>query len=157
MKDQRGSAAIVVIIIAVFVVAGASAAILYINSNKTDIEPQVAQSEQQEQSQLTQDYPDLWDQAGLPEYPNGSISKKDQGRNLNDGVQVTFTTPDTKDAVKAFYNTEMTGRGFEIPATPDSNPTTYFGIYKKGSAQLTLQITPNDDGTSKVLVKYVEL
>jgi hypothetical protein len=157
MKDQKGLAAIVLIIATVFVVAGVSAVVIYINNNQSSIEPQVDQSQQQQQSQLTQDYPSLWIQAGLPEYPNGTVTKKDEGRNLNDGAQVTFTTSDTKDTVKAFYDTEMANRGFDLPATPDPSSTTYFGIYKKGSAQFTLQITTDDDGTRKVLVKYVEL
>src|SRR5665811_315530 len=104
MKDQEGLAAIVLVIIAVFVIAGTSAAVFYIYNNQSDIEPQVIQAQEQEQSQLTQDYTDLWTQAGLPEYPNGTITKKREGRDLNDGVQITFTSPDTKDMIKSFYN-----------------------------------------------------
>lgn len=95
----------------------------------------------------------------MPEHPNGAITKKGEGRDLNDGVQVTLTTSDTKGTVKAFYDTEMTNRvkGLDLPGTPNPDASTYFGIYEKGSVQFTLQITPDDDGTRKVLVKYVEL
>ena len=158
MKDQRGIAALILIIVGVFVVGGAVAALAYINANQTNISDQVDQAEQQQQAQTSQSYPDLWAQANLPEYPNATIIDKRQGTGLSDGVQVTFNTSASPADVEAYFDSEMSARGFDTPTSPGATELVYFGIYKKANTQLSVTATVNQDsGATKVHASYVEL
>ena len=130
----------------------------YVNNNQSDIEQVVNESAVENAAQTTSDYPALWDEANLPEYPNAELTDKREGRNLGDGVQVTLETTDTISAIKAFYDSELSSRGFSLPATPEPNEFVYFGIYTMGNSQFTLTAT-KIEGTpnNKIHVKYVEL
>ncbi len=158
-NNQRGtSTIIIVIIVALFVIGGTVAVVSYINNNRSEIE-QVAEEAAQEQStQMIDEYPDLYLQAGLPQYPNGELTEKRQGGNLNDGVQVTIETEDSIETVKSFFDTEMGNRGFTLSSdTASTNELTYLGIYTKGNKKFTLTITKiKDTSNNKIHINYSE-
>lgn len=160
LKNQRGAVAIVWIIVALFVVGGGVAVMSYVNNNQAGIQQQVDEAEQEQAAQNTGEYPGLWAEANMPEYPNGNVAKSREGRNLEDGVQVTFETSDDIATIKAFYDLEMSNRGFDPPSSLPGASTEYasYAQYTRGSAQFTLSITRIGESTNyKVLVKYVEL
>jgi hypothetical protein len=159
LEDQRGVAAIVWIIVALFVVGGSVAVMSYVNNNQADIQQQVDEAEQEQVAQNTGEYPNLWAEANMPEYPNGNVTKSREGRNLEDGVQVTFETSDDIATIKAFYDLEMPNRGFNLPSSPPAaSEYASFAIYTRGNTQFTLSITKIGESTNyEVLVKYVEL
>jgi len=159
-KNQRGAAAIVWIIVALFAVGGGAAVMSYVNNNQAGIQQQVDEAEQEQTAQDTGEYPNLWTEANMPEYPNGTVTKSREGRNLEDGVQVTFETSDDIATIKAFYDLEMSNREFDPPSSLPGASTEYasYAQYTRGSALFTLSITRIGESTNyKVLVKYVEL
>lgn len=156
-NNEKGVSAIVLIIIAVFVLGGAAAAVYYVQSNQSGIEDAVEEARDEQASQTSDELPSLYAQAGLP-VPDGTITKKRQGRDLSDGVQVTWETSDSIVSVKSFFDTEMTSRGFTLPSSNiPVNEFSYLGIYKNGDKQFTLTITKiGDTATKKIHVNYHE-
>jgi len=158
-NNQRGiSTIIIVIIVALFVIGGAVAVIAYINNNQSDIQDVVEEAVQEQSQQMTDEYPDLYLQAGLPQYPNSELTKKRQGSNLNDGVQVTIETQDSIETAKSFFDTEMENRGFALPNDiASANEFAYFGIYKDGNKKFTITITKIEDtSNNKIHINYSE-
>lgn len=156
INNQKGIAHIVLIIIAIFVVGGAIAAVAYSNSNQSDIQTEVDNSQAQQAAQNDGSYPDLWAQAGLPEYPNGEVVDKRQGRNLVDGVQVTVQSSDSIADASGFYETKLGDLGLAKQGSPPATELSYFAIFKDGNKQISLTITKNDDGTTKIHGNYHE-
>ena len=156
-NNEKGVSAVVLIIIAVFVLGGATAAVYYVQSNQSGIEDAVEEARDEQASQTSDELPSLYTQAGLP-IPNGTMTKKRQGRDLSDGVQVTWETSDSMANVKSFFDTEMTSRGFTLPSNNVLiNEFSYLGIYKNGDKQFALTITKiGDTATNKIHVNYHE-
>ena len=156
-RNRKGVSSIVLIIVGVFVLGGAAVAVYYIQGNRPEIEEAVDAGQEQQASQTTSDLPSLYTQAGLP-VPNGTVTKKRQGRNLSDGVQVTWKTSDSIATVKAFFDTEMSSRGFTLPSVNlPVNEFSCFAIYKKDNKSLTLQVTRIGSTTdNKIHVQYHE-
>lgn len=100
--NNKGFGPLVVIIAVIFVFGGALAVVTFMNNNQAEIEEAVEESQEAYEDQLTPGYPDLYTEAGLPEYPNGTITKKREGRDLEDGVQVTIESSDNILTAKAF-------------------------------------------------------
>jgi len=155
-RDQEGIAHLVLIIVAIFVVGGIIAVMAYVNSHQSSIQTEVSNSQSQQAAQNNGAYPDLWAQAGLPEYPNGEVTDKRQGRDLADGVQVTVQTSDSLSVVSSFYETKLGNLGLIKQGNPPANELTYFAIFKNGNKQISLTLTKNDDGTTKIHGNYHE-
>ncbi len=149
---------VILLIVGIFLVGGAFAAMNYINNNQTELETLVEESEQEYEASIGGEYPDLYLEAGLPEYPNGTIVKKREGRDLSDGVQVTWETDDSMAAAKGFFDTELGNIGFASqPNALPLNDYAYLGVYNNGSKRFSLQITLIENTTSyKVHVVYSE-
>ena len=163
MKNQkniytRGVIPIIAIIAGLVALGGAGAVLTYIMNNEATLRPAVeeARSERAAQAQAY-GYPSLWVGAGLPEYSNGSLTKTREGRNLNEGVQVTIETSDPMLTVTSFWKDEMIGRGFSVaPGFPGTEYATMI-TYKSGTKTLKLTITKIGEGpNNKIHAVYAE-
>ena len=156
--NSRGSIPIIAIIAGLVAIGGVAAVYNYVMTNESTLAPIIEESKT-ERAEIAQEngYPALWAEAGLPEYPNGTLTKTREGRNLNDGIQVTLTTSDSNSVIKTFWDNEITSLGFtESPGFP-GNEFAIVAQYKNGSRSLTLQITRIDDGpNNKVYLQYHE-
>ena len=129
------------IILGLFALGGAVAVVSYVQDNQPP----------------TQDYPSLYLEAGLPHYPNATLTKKRQGDNMADGVQVTLETTDNIETIKSFFDQELGSSGFDLPIVPGESDVAYFGIYSQGDKKLNLQITKLEDSSNyKIHVLYSE-
>ncbi len=158
MNYKKGSVSIIAIIAGIVAIGGVVALVAYVNNNQSDIEVMVDES-RAERAEIAQEngYPDLWIEAGLPEYPNGDLTKTREGSNLSDGVQVTVETGDSMSTIETFWDTSIMSFGFtKNPGFPGTDYATLLG-YSNGSKSLTVQITKIDEGpNNKIYLQYHE-
>ena len=161
MKNQinnRGIIPIIAIIAGLVALGGVGAVLFYIQNNQATLEPAVEEA-RQERAEMAQEngYPSLWADAGLPEYPNGDLTKTRQGRNLSEGAQVTLETSDSMSDVILFWDSEMASLGFTSPAGMPGNEYATMKRYENGSKILTLQVTKIGETTNnKMHLMYRE-
>ena len=153
----QASVSFVAIIIGFFVIGGASAAIIYVMNNQGVIGSEVDEVQEERAEQAQEDgYPSLWMAAGLPEYPNGELTKTREGNDLIDGVQVTIETSDSMETVTLFWDSEMTSRGFISAGFPGTEYATLVQ-YSTGTKIMSLQVTKIDDGPmNQIHIQYHE-
>jgi len=147
-KNQKGVIHVVIIgLIVVIVIAGITAVVVL---NNDDGDLTVDQSSSSTPSnpldnpdQTSDDYPDLYKQYNLPEYPNGEITY--DGRtadNLRDGISLEVQTQDDVQTVGAFYANafaSLSGWAYEPPNF--SNDTLYGATATKADEGLRYQLT----------------
>jgi hypothetical protein len=74
-------------------------------------------------------YPPLYKQAGLPEYPEAElINPNTRDTNLQTGIALRLTTPDEVKTVEEFYVSKMTELGWQAVS---SNFQTGEGVFNK--------------------------
>ena len=102
-------------------------------------------------------YPSLYIQSGMPKYPNGTLTKTRQGRNLSEGAQVTIETSDSMTTIKGFFDSELANRGLTDTMGLPVNEFSTMAIYKDGSKRFSLTITRIGNGPNyKIQISYRE-
>ncbi len=146
----RGAIPIIAIIAFLIALGGVGAVLMYANSNQAELEGEVADV-RAERAQQAQEggYPSVWVEDGLPEYPGATITKAREGRSHAWGAQITLETTDSLADVKAYFDTEMTARGFVDAFNYPANEFSAMAQYRKGQATLGLQAAKVGDGPKK--------
>lgn len=157
VPNKKGLIPIIAIIAGLLALGGIGAVYLYVMSNQATLEPAVEEAREERAAEAQANgYPDLWAVAGLPEYPNGELTKTRQGRDLSEGAQVTVETSDAMATVTSFWDGEMASRGFTQSGFPGNEFATMVR-YENGSKLMTLQFTKIGDGpNNKMLLIYRE-
>lgn len=151
--NQRGFASIVVLIGIVLVISGG---IYYVVANGDDdqgnpVEEIVAQATQDQIDEAADratllnegDYPALYQQYNLPEYPGAEITY--DGRtadSLQDGISLTLTTSDDVQTVGAYFASALTSLPDWAYTPPNFSNETLFGASaEKADENLHYQFT----------------
>lgn len=133
MSPSRQSGAVPVIVLIFLAIAAAGGGIAlytYIQNNQTEIEEMVEadplypeyEEQQQEAANAQLDYPDLYRQYDLPEYPNGELTSIGrQQTSLSDGLKLMLDSDQNPLAIGQYYENEMTALGWSY--TPPPHPT----------------------------------
>lgn len=146
-KDQRGVISIVVIGLVVALIVGAVVygVLKFNNDGSVDAENSITSSSSSvsNSDSTSSEYPDLYKQYGLPEYPGATIT--DDGRtsdSLSDGISLTLKTSDGVQEVGSYYANKLEAlAGWEYTPPRFSNDTLYGGTAKKADENLTYQFT----------------
>ncbi len=161
-RDQQGFATIVVLIGVILLISGGAYYVIATGEDDAGntVQETVAQATQNqidtaqadsEELLNDGDYPALYTQYGLPEYPNGTITY--DGRtadNLQDGISLTITTADGVQAAGAFYANSFASLSDWTFTPPNfSNDTLYGATADKTDENLryTLTVTKLPDHT----------
>jgi hypothetical protein len=157
-KQTQGSVPIIAIIAGLVALGGVGLVLSYIMNNEPTLAPIVEEVKDERAAQAQEDgYPSLWIEAGLPQYPNGSLTKTRQGRDLADGVQVTLETTDAFSAVASYLDTEMSSLGFAVQ--PGFAGTEYATMIRYASGPKILSVTMTKIGEgpmNKIHFQYQE-
>jgi len=149
----RGAIPIVAIIAGLIALGGVGAVLMYVNSNKSMLEGEVAEvrAERADQAQ-SGGYPSVWIQDNLPQYPGAKLTKTREGTSNAWGAQVTFETEDSLVDVQAYMITEMTARGYTKLMNLPANGFAFISQFKKGQAVFNAQGAKVGEGTTKKII-----
>lgn len=156
--NKQGIIPIIAIIAGLLAIGGIAGVYTYVMNNQSTLEPAVEEARAERAADAQQNgYPDLWAEAGLPEYPNGTLTKIREGRHLADGVQVTFETTDPMATIKSFWDAELGALGLTEANTLPGNDYALLTRYTNGNKSLSLQITRiGESAEYKVYMQYHE-
>lgn len=103
-------------------------------------------------------YPPAYRELGLPEYGNATVT--DTGRDntsLRDGIKVTLLTRDDGTKLRAYYETEMQSRGWQLQETAASAKMRAAGmldrlpfgaVFKKDRMRFQVFTNPKGNGVA---------
>lgn len=106
------------------------------------------------------EYPEIYKQAKLPEYPNAEITSAGQrDAKLEDGVSILVHTYDDIPKVAAFYDKELKKQGWkpDDSIASDTTGSVYFKTYLKGNVKFAITATSSTQTTgTDISVSYIK-
>lgn len=157
-KDQNGFITMIVAILIAVVVAG-GVYFMTTSSNDNGNDGSNEDSVGSSQTASNEEYPALYRQYNLPEYPGATITYGGRtADNLADGISLTLSTPDDVQTVGAFYESAFSSlSGWEYTPPNFTNDTLYgaTAVNNAGGLRYQLTITKLPDYT-QISISFLE-
>lgn len=106
------------------------------------------------------EYPEVYKQAQLPEYPNADITSAGQKEaKPEDGISILAYTYDDIPAVAAFYDVELKKLGWKPDESiaSDTTSSVYFKTYLKGDFKYAITATKSSQATgTDISISYTK-
>lgn len=103
-------------------------------------------------------YPELYTSEGLPQYEGATVTQviKD-GPTLKDGNLFILESSDDVKKIAAYYDKELTGLGWTIPAQNEATETSYATQYN-GADGKYIQLTVNEmtAGITTISINFMQ-
>lgn len=120
-------------------------------------EAPVDYSPQAQQEQINLDYPALYTEANLPQYPGARVTNRGvQEVSLEEQIKLKLRSQDSVEEIKAYYEEEMTALGWEqIDGEYDSGSGFYITRFHKDDLRFLVTLEDQGDSRSISLVYYL--
>lgn len=106
------------------------------------------------------EYPEIYKQAKLPEYPDAEITSSGQkDATLEEGVSIIVSTHDDIPAVAAFYDKELKKQGWkpDDSIASSTSGSVYYKTYRKGNVQYSITATISSSSSrTDISISYVK-
>ncbi|GMR18988.1 MAG: hypothetical protein BMS9Abin34_111 [Patescibacteria group bacterium] len=147
LRNRQGLSFIIILIVLAAIAGTVAVALNFFGGSSVSDLPQSDSST----------LPNLYTQAGLPVYPNGTVTDSRQGDILQAGVQVTWETSDDMATITSFFDSEMISRGFTSTDVLPGNEFASYAVYTDGNKRFSLTVTKiGETSDNKIHVVYSE-